>query len=205
MGQVTSGSRAILSNPSIYRAFQNLMGAHRGRINLADEFIRPFQGCSILDIGCGPADILEYLPGVDYWGFDIDKAYIEQAKKRYGDAGRFHCQALTYSDVEQTPRFDIVLALGLLHHLDNEGAVDVMRLAYKALKPGGRLITTDPCLAPGQNPIARFLVRNDRGQNVRDQAGYAALAGAVFESPRVEVRHKSWIPYTHCFMECTRS
>lgn len=180
------------------------MGAHSARINLTEEFIRPFSGCAILDIGCGPADILEYLPDVDYWGFDINEAYIEQASKRYGPRGKFHLRVLTSSDVETMPSFDIVLALGLLHHLDDEGASAVMRLANKALKPGGRLITTDPCLEAGQNLIARFLVKSDRGQHVRTKTEYEALASVVFKSPRVEVRNKSGIPYTHCFMQCTR-
>lgn len=195
----------MLSAPSIYRAFQKIMGAHSARINLTEEFIRPFSGCAILDIGCGPADILEYFPDVDYWGFDISEAYIRQANIRHGQRGKFHLRELTSSDVEQMPSFDIVLALGLLHHLDDDGAVAVMRLAHKALKPGGRLITTDPCLELGQNPIARYLVKNDRGQHVRTKAEYEAIASVVFESPRVEVRHKSGIPYTHCYMECTRN
>lgn len=76
--------------------------------------------------------------------------------------------------------------------------------AAGAAQTGGRLLTVDPCLDPFQNPIARMLVRGDGGQNVRDKAGYEALARAVFESPRVEVKHRVWIPYTHCFMECLR-
>lgn len=204
MRQVTSGIRAIFSNPTIYSAFQNIMGAHNIRSMFVEDFVRPFSGCAILDIGCGPADILAYLPEVDYCGFDISDAYIARANKRFGMRGKFYCHELTHSDVEKMPQVDIVLALGLLHHLDDESTISVLRLAYQALKPGGRLLTFDPCLEAGQNPIARFLVRIDRGQNVRSGSGYAAIASAVFESPRVEVRHRTWIPYTHCFMECTR-
>ena len=107
-------------------------------------------------------------------------------------------------DLESLPLFDIVLALGLLHHLNDAVAVDVMELAAKALKPGGRLVTIDPCFDPLQNPIARLLIRGDRGQNVRDRAGYEALASVFFKSPLVKVRHTSWIPYTHCIMECQK-
>lgn len=204
MAQITSGLKAILSMPAIYSAFQYLFGGHSVRVKFCEEFIRPILGCTVLDIGCGPADILEYLPVVDYWGFDISEAYIKHAKKKYGHRGKFHCQELTSSDVEKMPLFDIVLTLGLLHHLNDEDAVSVMRLAYMALKPGGRLLTLDPCIEHGQNPIAWFLIRNDRGHNIRTKAGYAAIASAVFDSPRIEVRHKSGIPYTHCFMECAR-
>lgn len=204
MGQVTSGIRAIFSNPTIYSVFQNIMGAHGVRTTLVEEFVRPISGSSILDIGCGPADILAYLPEVDYCGFDISDTYIVRANKRFSQRGRFCCQELTHADVDKMPKVDIVLALGLLHHLDDESAIGVLRLASQALKPGGRLLTFDPCFDAEQNFVSRFLVGIDRGQNVRTGEGYVAIASAVFESPRFEVRHRAWIPYTHCFMECTR-
>lgn len=204
MAQVTSGIRAILSNPTIYRAFQNMMGANRFRSQFVQEFVRPISGGSILDIGCGPADILAYLPDVDYVGFDISDSYIAQANKRFGSRGKFYCKELGCADVESMQKVDIVLALGMLHHLDDETAKGVLLLAFQALKPGGRLLTFDPCIDAKQNLISRFLVGIDRGQNVRTGAGYKSIASAVFESPRVEVRHWAWIPYTHCLMECTR-
>lgn len=204
MAQITSGVRAIFSSPLIYSAFQNIMGAHDVRTTLVEEFVRPVSGCAVLDIGCGPADILAHLPDVDYCGFDISDAYIARANKRFGQRGRFFCQTLAQSDVEKMPKVDIVLALGLLHHLDDESAISVLRLASQALKPGGRLLTFDPCFDVEQNIVARFLVGIDRGQNVRTKAGYESIASAVFESPQLEVRHRAWIPYTHCFMECTR-
>jgi SAM-dependent methyltransferase len=166
--------------------------------------VKAFSGMKILDVGCGPADILDYLPDVDYWGFDISESYINQARTKFGGRGNFHCRQLQATDLKEMPAFDLVLAIGLLHHLDDAVAVDVLQLAANALRVGGRLLTIDPCLDPSQNLIARFLIRNDRGRNVRDKAGYEALAKAVFESPRVEVRQQAWIPYTHCFMECQK-
>lgn len=204
MAQITHGVRAILSHPFIYTALQSMMGAHQARKRFVANFVKPFPGMKVLDVGCGPADILAYMPDVDYWGFDIDDDYIEQARKKFGARGKFHCKQLQTADLASLPSFDIVLAIGLFHHLDDAVAVEVMQLAAKALKPGGRLLTIDPCFEASQNPIARFLIRSDRGQNVRDKTGYAALADAVFESPRVEVRHTAWIPYTHCFMDCQK-
>lgn len=204
MAQITDGVRAILSRSYIYSTFQSLMGAHKSRLSFVEDYVKPFHGIKILDVGCGPADILAYLPDIDYWGYDISEAYIAQAKIRFGSSGQFNCRQLQAEDVAVLPKFDVVLALGLLHHLDDSVAVSVMQLAYEALKPGGRLLTVDPCLDPSQNFIARFLVRNDRGQNVRDKDGYQALASSVFSSPRVDVRHQAWIPYTHCFMECQK-
>jgi len=204
MAQVTRGLRAVLSSPFVYSSFQALMGAHKGRQRFVADFVRPFSGMKILDIGCGPADILGYLPDVDYQGFDISESYIVQARARFGSRASFHCRHLGLADLAHLPLFDVVLGIGLLHHLDDSVAVDVLQLARQALKADGRFLTVDPCLDAGQNRIARFLVRSDRGQNVRDRIGYESLVGRVFGKARVEVRHQVWIPYTHCFMECQR-
>ena len=204
MAQVTNGVRAILSHPFIYSSLQSFLGAHKARQSFVTNFVKPLSGMKVLDVGCGPGDILAYLPNVNYWGFDINEKYIKQARKKFGKRGQFHCKQLEIKNLEKMPLFDVVFAIGLLHHLDDAEAINVIRLAFKALKAGGRLLTIDPCLDPSQNPIAGFLVGNDRGQNVRDKAGYEALVRSVFEPPRIEVRHRVWIPYTHCFMECQK-
>lgn len=204
MAQITNGVRAILSHPFVYSLFQSIMGAHKSRQQFVTNNVRPFPGMRILDIGCGPADILAFLGSVDYWGFDVSKIYIDRAQNRFGERGHFISRQLHFEDIAALPKFDVVLALGLLHHLDDSTAVSVLQLGHAALKPGGRLLTVDPCLDPSQSSIARFLVRHDRGQNVRHQEGYQVIAQRVFESPHVEVRHQTWIPYTHCFMECQK-
>ena len=91
-----------------------------------------------------------------------------------------------------------MLALGVLHHLDDDEAGTLIDCAYKALKPGGRFVSADACRVKGQNPIARFLIDRDRGQNVRDESGYNRLIKARFSQARVLIRHQSWIPYTSC-------
>ena len=204
MAQITQGVRAVLSHPVVYSSFQSLMGAHQTRARFVERFVKPTPGMKILDVGCGPADILDHLPDTQYWGFDISDAYINKARKRFGDAGTFECKLLEEADLEGLPEFDTVLAIGLLHHLDDVQVTDVMKLATQALKPGGKLITLDPCYEPGQNFVAKFLIDNDRGQNVRNREGYSKLAGEVFDSPKLTVQHQTWIPYTHCIIECVK-
>ena len=66
----------------------------------------------------------------------------------------------------------------------------------RALKPGGAFLSIDPCLAPDQSPIARFLVSNDRGRYVRSEQGYRAL----FDGFRIDyvrvVSDMLRVPYT---------
>lgn len=203
MAQKTTGIAAVFSRPRVYDAFQALMGADRGRRDLVGNFIRPGPHDRILDLGCGTADILRYLPpGVGYHGYDISPEYIEAARARYGERGRFECRIVDEAVVAALPPMDRVLAIGVLHHLDDGEAVEMLRLARRALAPGGRLVTIDPAFAPRQNPLARYLVSRDRGRNVRDADGYRHLARAAFGRVEGTLRHRAWIPYTHWIMEC---
>lgn len=204
MAQITGGVWSILSHPAFYDALQNALGAKKFRTFFSKLMIRARLADRVLDLGCGTAEILDFLPEIEYVGYDISAQYIESAKRRFGTRGKFEARIATEAEVAQGAPFDIVLALGVLHHLDDDTALTLMRTAHAALKPGGRLVTFDPVFVRGQNPLARFLISKDRGQNVRDQAGYENLARHSFQNVRTTVRHQSWIPYTHCFIEAVK-
>lgn len=204
MSQITTGLRAVLSSPIAYDLFQDIMGADSGRRELVLNHIRPHIGSRILDIGCGTARILDYLPIVEYYGFDQSQIYINAAVRRYGGRGRFHCALVEQTIIDRIEPFEVVIATGLLHHLDDIQAGALINLAYSALCKGGRLVTIDPCFAPDQNFIARYLVSRDRGQHIRNLDGYAALAKHAFGNVTGIVRHRTWPPYTHCILECTK-
>ncbi|MDD2701958.1 MAG: class I SAM-dependent methyltransferase [Sideroxydans sp.] len=205
MSQVTSGIHAILSKPAIYNLFQNAMGAVKVRRDFVKNFVKPAKSFRILDIGCGTAEILHCLPAdTEYWGYDISPQYIEAARDSFGSRGHFHCGLIDSETLISMPKFDIVLAIGVLHHLNDDEAHSLFALASEALKEDGRMVTLDPCFADGQNPIARYLIGKDRGQNVREAEGYRALAAVSFSNIHGVLRHRAWIPYTHWIMECTR-
>ena len=203
MAQVTTGVRAILSHPMAYEAVQRIMGAERGRTRIVREFLRPFPGMRILDLGCGIAEILGALPtGVSDVGYDMSPEFITAARRKYASRGTFHCRLLEHAEVATLERFDLVMGIGVLHHLDDATARQFMRIARAALNPDGRIYTLDPCFVPQQNPIARFLISRDRGQNVRDPHGYEALLNGLDLTMHGTVTHQAWIPYTLWHMEC---
>jgi SAM-dependent methyltransferase len=200
---VTTGIRSVLSHPLVYGTFQNIMGAKRGRVRFVRESIRPFPGMRVLDLGCGPAEILSALPDdVVYVGYDMSPHYIASARRKFGTRGDFHCRLLEQTEVATLESFDLVMGIGVLHHLDDTTARHFMMIAKVALKQGGRILTLDPCFAAGQNPVARFLISRDRGQHVRNADGYLALADGTGLEATGKVVHQVWIPYTHWIMEC---
>lgn len=198
--------RSILGIPLVYRLFTTLVGGSRSRRRFVDEFIAPKGGEKILDIGCGPADILAFLPeNVTYVGFDASQEYIDEARRRYGTRGQFTCGLVTEQTLPERD-FDVVLALGVLHHLDDAEADALFRLATGALRPGGRLITLDGVYVAGQSPFARYFISKDRGQHVRELAAYRDLAASTFGQVNCEVTHDliSPLPYSHLIMTCVR-
>jgi SAM-dependent methyltransferase len=204
MGQTTSGLRAILSRPAVYDTLQAIMGVRTARLELVKSFVRPTHGMRVLDIGCGTAGILACLPDdTEYWGYDISEEYIASARARFRGRGHFHRGAVDDLPPDGPDTYDVVLAIGVLHHLDDELAGNLVERARDVLGSDGRLITVDPCLAQVQHPVARFLALRDRGRNVRDSDGYRRIAQRAFPRVKGTLRHQAWIPYTNWIMECT--
>ena len=205
MPQITTGIRSILSIPKMYQLFKKIIGVDYAYSNFVNQYIRPNNGDKILDIGCGPGDMLSYLPKVEYIGFDLSEDYIKSARENFGDRGTFICEKVSTSTLEQTSYFDLVMAIGILHHLDDAEALQLFQLAQLALKPGGRLITFDGVYIDNQSPCARYFLSKDRGQNIRTKDGYETIASQVFANINVNIRHNLLrIPYTHIIMELTK-
>ncbi|MBK8535845.1 MAG: methyltransferase domain-containing protein [Candidatus Competibacteraceae bacterium] len=116
--------RSLLAIPTLYRFFAQLIGGVNARTRFVKEHIRPQEGDKILDIGCGPADILEFLLLVNYVGFDASARYIAAAQKRFGPRGRFFC-AMVNRYTLQEKNFDLVIASGILHHLNDAEALEL--------------------------------------------------------------------------------
>lgn len=195
----------VLNTSVGYRCFRWLMGGGSAwRIYLA-EYVKPVPGEKILDLGCGPADVLHYLPEVNYTGLDINPDYIRSATQRFGTRGRFLCGDVGLASLEtEQGGFDLVLATGVIHHLDDALAARLFDLAHRVLRPTGRLITFDGCYVPRQSRVARWLLARDRGKFVRAEGDYLRLASAHFANVEPYLRHDLLrVPYTHLIMRCS--
>ncbi|TCR69998.1 class I SAM-dependent methyltransferase [Bosea sp. BK604] len=201
MAQITKGVRAVLSHPAVYDFAQTLMGASRNRRWMQDAYFRARAGDRVLDVGCGTADILTVLPEVDYVGYDVSEPYIENARSRWGTRGRFFAALLDSDAMRSLGEFDLILATGLLHHLDDDEVENLFKILVPGLKPGGRIVTVDGTFVPGQNAVARWIISKDRGQNVRAPDAYAQLARSAFSDVKGHLIHRNWFPYTYWIME----
>ena len=92
---------------------------------------------------------------------------------------------------------DIVMMNGVIHHISDAELAGTLANVRSVLRPGGTLFSLDGCYRTGQSAFRKWMLDNDRGHFVRDQAGYRAILGSVFEDVELHVREGySRIPYT---------
>lgn len=175
-----SGLRNVLEFPEAYRWMREGLGLNRWLRGYVQQYLKPEPGCRILDIGCGTGEVVRYLAGTTYVGFDHHPPYIEYARRIFGNRGRFVLGDVADHLPELEGQFDLVMANGVLHHLDDTLAGRAFELGAAVLPKGGRMITVDPCFYEGQGALTRLIVSHDRGEHVRPFDGYAKLTRGSF-------------------------
>jgi len=206
VSQRTTGLRAALSFAAAYQAVQDLVGGRRFQRRLIADHVRPGPGTRLLDIGCGTGAVLEHVPaGVAYCGFDLSDRYVDAARRRWGDRGQFWRADIADAARLAGGSFDRAIAVGVLHHLDDDGARRLARYAAHALTTDGALVTYDPAFTPATTRAARFLLERDRGRHVRTPDAYAALLAPSFAEVEVAaVAGHLRIPYSGCIITARR-
>ena len=81
MSQKTDRIYSLLSNTFVYSFVQRIMSGTSFRKKIVKKYITR-NNSKVLDVGCGPAEILDSLPTVKYFGYDINSTYINYAKKK---------------------------------------------------------------------------------------------------------------------------
>jgi len=194
---------AILDKAKIYNGLQRIVGAMRAREIVIREYLQPKSDDMILDVGCGTGYVINYLPNCRYVGFDINAAYINYAKKKYGLKGEFYCNYATKELLKGYGSFDCAMMNGLMHHLDDSELVEVLSLVKSVLKEGGIIVGIDGCYKDDLGPFGRWMLNNDRGKFVRDKTGYELVLLKVFKSAYSEMRDDLFfVPYNALIWKC---
>src|SRR5258708_15081652 len=81
--QINSGFRSVLAFPWVYRLFDVLVGSKAYEEWFIKNILGLRNGQKLVDVGCGPAQILYRLPTVEYVGLDIIDAYIQAARTNF--------------------------------------------------------------------------------------------------------------------------
>lgn len=104
---------------------------------------------SILDIGCFSGTFLSMIPEAqihEQVGVDILKEQIDFANQNYATSFRhfYLIDNLKEMDSLQDNHFDYISIIEVIEHLNKQEIEDLVKIAYKKLKTGGKLIITTP-------------------------------------------------------------
>jgi len=137
------------------------------------ENVKDFKKKNVLDMGCGTGALSYLFSQKKYLGFDIDEESIRVAKKIHpgykfqkGDATKFNLGK----------KYDLVIIIGVIHHLSNAQAAKAFSNVKKHLKKDGMAVVVEaiPPISK-MNFLGRFLRFMDRGDYVRDIKDYRRL------------------------------
>lgn len=206
MAQRDGGLWAPLSRAWFYDFFLRILGERRARATVVRDYVKASPGTRLLDLGCGTGRTLDFThPDVEYVGIDVSAPYIQAARARYGERGRFILAPVQEAPLRDLGRFETAYAGALLHHLDDAACIRLLEAVNMLLVPRGRFVSFDCVYTKGQNRVARLLIDHDRGRHVRTVEGYTALARTVFADVGATVREDLLrVPYSHLMMECQR-
>lgn len=100
--------------------------------------------CLVLDIGCGRGEWLSLLRehGCVATGIDINSVFVERCRKQ----GLEVCcsDAITYLENLEPESHGFITAYHVVEHLAPQERLDMLALAWRALRPGGRMILETP-------------------------------------------------------------
>jgi SAM-dependent methyltransferase len=102
----------------------------------------------VLDVGCGPGWLSEFLARCGYWvtGVDVSEDMVRIARQRIaaieqpigeGNHALAEFRAMPVLDLPWRRRFDAAILYDAMHHFDDE--IETLRVIRRTLAPGGQI------------------------------------------------------------------
>jgi ubiquinone/menaquinone biosynthesis C-methylase UbiE len=197
-----AGIHNILKSPFVYNFYENLIGVEREIDIFISDYIRPKENDMVLDFGAGTGAIFEKLKStanLTYFAIEPNPAYIKQIKQRFHEnSPHFAVVGTIEKLVELNKKFDKILLIAVLHHLDHELIDIVLRELPKYLNKGGELITLDPIKHKSQNLISKVLIALDRGKSTMSIEEYQKILLKHNKDFKIDIRKDLLkVPYSH--------
>ena len=164
----------ILSNPVFFDLQQKLCNNYENvRVEFSEYLSKP--SITVLDLGCSTGragrEICD-MQKQSYVGIDLAPRYIEFAKKNNPMADY---RVMDGRNLEfPTHFFDIIMFVGVLHHMDDVTAKACLKEVRRTLKPTGYLLMAEPVFT-SNSLLSNIFLSLDRGKFIRESSQYIDL------------------------------
>ena len=187
----------FFQNPKFFLGFRNkLQNNLISEKNVIKKHIKLNKNSKILDFGCGTGDFCMLFDKSQYIGVDTEKRFIEFNKSKFKGYNFIRIdedKPLPFED----SYFDRILVFGVLHHIDDNDIMRILKELNRVLKNSGKIILYDQLPSSEQkNFFAKVLVKFDRGKFLRKSKQLKMLLERYFKI-RENYKIRSG-PYTLC-------
>lgn len=168
----------ILRFSFVYKTFQFLVARKDTYQIIFQNIFQTDENSIVLDCGCGPAQYRNLIKCSKYVGIDFNQKYIQKAISKFPD-DKFYLSDISNFDFKEDDKYSHIILLGLLHHLNDTNAKNLLNKLLKQLTDNGKVVTIDPIYIFNKNgfypKIANYLAFKDRGNYVRTKEEYDQL------------------------------
>lgn len=114
-------------------------------------YLPMFAGCQrVVDLGCGGGDFVVLLKEAGIEAIGVDSDPVTCADLRTRGIPVVEADVLAYLETVNESSLDGIFSAHLVEHMPYEMVLKLIRLSYRALRPGGRIVLATP------NPRALF-------------------------------------------------
>ena len=169
----------LLDNPLIWEASRFALdmsfNLYRKRVAVLNKWELLKDNPSVVDIGCGIGSYAR-VTGGEYLGIDMNCRFIDYARRKHKRPNQsFRCVDATTLVKEQI-RFKLALMVDFLHHLSDEQCVQLLNDCSRLAE--SYVISFEP-VTHQPNPVGRWIVEHDRGENLRSLDALLQLFAAA--------------------------
>ena len=196
----------LFNNATAYKFFQFAVVSKKSKITIINEVLKPQGVIKVLDFGCGIGYHSEDFGDSEYLGIEPLPSCVNVANRLYKRSNSTFLVGdhLSLRSIPDSS-FDVIIAIGVLHHINDEIFSEFIQQAYRILQPGGRLTTFDPVYYPKQSFLTRFVISRDRGADVRTKENYEIVINQNFKDVNSKIyTNLLRIPYDHIVFEAKK-